>query len=146
MFTTSGYGLKEKTMKQHKVHRRRSKGMAVVEFAVCLPMLVLLVLGAIECTSMIFLKQSLNVVAYESIRVAIRNDGTTAGAMNRANEVIAERSIDGVNVSFNPGNVDRLERGTPIRVTVTAPCLANSVFTLNFFSGELQATAFMIKE
>jgi Flp pilus assembly protein TadG len=132
-------------IRQRKSKSRR-RGTAVVEFAVCLPILVILVLGAIECTSMIFLKQSLNVVAYEAIRVAIRNDGTTAAANARANEVITERDIDGVNFSFSPSNIDGLDRGTPIQVTVTAPCGANSVFTLNFFSGNLEAQAFMVKE
>ena len=95
---------------------------------------------------MIFLKQSLNVVAYEGIRVAIRNDGTTAAATARANEVIAERKLKNTNVSFQPASVDGVPRGTPVRVSVTAPCTSNSLFKLNFFGGNLEGTAFMIKE
>lgn len=125
---------------------KQRKGAAVVEFAVCLPILVILVMGAIECTSMIFLKQALNVVAYEGIRVAIRNDGTTAAATTRANEVITERKLKGTNVLFQPGVVDGLDRGTPVRIRVTAPCTSNSLFKLNFFGGNLEGTAFMIKE
>ena len=43
----------------------------MVEFAVCLPMLMVLMLGSIEATSAIFLKQSLVAAAYEGVREAV---------------------------------------------------------------------------
>ena len=144
-FTTSSLEPPHLAM-QGKQAKARRKGVAVVEFAVCLPILVIIVLGSIECTSMIFLKQSLNVVAYEGIREAIRNDATTSSALARANEVVAERSINSTSVVFEPASIDGLDRGDPIRIRVSAPCTNNSVFKLNFFSGSLEATAFMIRE
>ena len=51
--------------KQCKRHRRTRRAVAAVEFAVCLPVIIMLVFGAIEASSFIFLKQSLNVAAYE---------------------------------------------------------------------------------
>jgi Flp pilus assembly protein TadG len=138
--------VKESQMTRRHRGTKQRKGAAVVEFAVCLPILVILVMGAIECTSMIFLKQALNVVAYEGIRVAIRNDGTTAAATARANEVITERNLNGASVSFQPNVVDGLDRGTPVRIRVTAPCSSNALFNLNFFRGNLEGSAFMIKE
>ena len=45
-----------------RVNRR---AVATVELAVCLPVLALLVLGSIEAASFIFLKQTLQVAAYE---------------------------------------------------------------------------------
>ena len=58
---------------KHKQHRGERRGVAAVEFAVCLPVIILLVFGAIEASSFIFLKQSLNVAAYEGIRESIRD-------------------------------------------------------------------------
>ena len=52
-------------------------GVAAVEFAVCLPVLVVLILGSIECCSMIFLRQSLAIVAYEGLRVAVKPETST---------------------------------------------------------------------
>lgn len=133
---------------QMKIKNRQGeqRGVAAVEFAVCLPVLILLLLGGIECTSMIFVSQSLNVVAYEGIRAAIKSNGTTADAHVRCDEVIAERDLSDVQVTFTPANVDELERGTQISVVVSAPVNSNSVMRLKFFSGELKAQAIMIKE
>ncbi len=124
-------------------HRR---GAAVVEFAVCLPVLVTLVLGAIECCSMIFLDQSLKVTAYESIRAAIKSGADVGDGRDRANQVISERKLQHAQVQFTPRNPESAGRGTPITVRVTAPCRANSVIGLTFFSGSLETTAVMIKE
>ena len=41
--------------------RRKFSGVAAAEFAVCLPLIVLLVFGSIEATNYIFLKQTLNI-------------------------------------------------------------------------------------
>jgi hypothetical protein len=125
---------------------KKRQGAAVVEFAVCLPVLITLVLGAIECCSMIFLDQSLNVVAYEGIRTAIKSGANAGDGRSRALQVIAERKLQQTQVTFSPANPEDADRGTPITIRVTAPCQANSVMGLSFFSGSLETTAFMIKE
>ena len=129
-----------------KTRQPKRRGAAVAEFALCLPVLIVLVVGGIECTSMIFLTQSLNVVAYEGGRSAIRNNATTADTLARCQEVIAERSIEGANVELTPANIDDADRGTQVTVRVTAPCASNSIVGLNFFSGRLSGQVVMIKE
>lgn len=133
-------------LKNRKKKSGNRKGAAVVEFAVCLPVMIILVLGAIECTTMIFVNQALNVVAYEGIRSAARRDGATAEVFQRCNEVIEERNLQGAQVSLNPANIDVLERGTPITITVTAPAQQNAVLALQFFSGDITAEAVMFKD
>ncbi len=128
------------------IPRRKRRAAAVAEFAICLPVLLVLIVGGIESTSMIFLTQSLNVAAYEGARAAIRNTGNTSETLNRCQEVIAERNIVGANIDVTPANLDDVDRGTQITVRVSAPCAANSAIRLNFFSGSLQAQAVMIKE
>ncbi len=126
---------------------RRRPGVAVVEFAVCLPVLVILILGSIECTSMIFVNQSLNIVAYEGARAAIKSDATAVDTLARCNEVIAERRLAGCTVTLEPGNIEDLDRSTPITVRATAPVNSNSVLgVLRFFSGDLVGEAVMFKE
>ena len=46
-------------------------GAAVVELAVVLPVFVVILLGTIETCKMIFIQQSLEIAAYEAVRVAI---------------------------------------------------------------------------
>lgn len=126
--------------------RTGRRGAAVVEFAVCLPVLVTLVLGAIECCSMIFLDQSLKVTAYEGIRAAVKSGAAVGAGRTRANQIIAERNLQQAQVRFTPNNPENASRGTPITIRVTAPCRPNSVTSLSFFSGSLETTAVMIKE
>ncbi len=131
-----------------RVKRKSSsrKGAAVAELAICLPAILLLVLGAIECTSMIFLRQTLAITAYEGVRIGIKNDTTTADVNNRCNQLFTERDVEGGTVTTDPVNTEAAGRGEPVTVIVRAPADANSILPLQFFSGELQATAIMIKE
>jgi len=124
----------------------RKNGAAVVEFAVCLPVILILLLGGIECTSMVFVSQSLNVVAYEGIRAAIRSNATTTDTLARCDEVILERNLQDVQVTLSPSNIEDLDRGTQISVVVSCPVNSNSVMALKFFSDDLQAQAVMFKE
>lgn len=95
---------------------------------------------------MIFLRQSLAVVAYEGARLAVRPDSTLLIAEQRCQEVISERGIQNATVAVTPPNINAQSRGTPIRVTVQAPCSDNRVLPLKFFSNSLSASAVMAKE
>ena len=57
--------------------RRKARGVAAAELAVCLPIVVLMVIATIEACSAVFLKQSLTVAAYEGVRTALE-EGATA--------------------------------------------------------------------
>ena len=104
-----------------KASGRPRRGAAVVEFAICIPVIFVVVLGAIECTTMIFVDQSLNVVAYEAIRAAARNGSQTPDVLARANEVIAERKLVQARVQLIPPLVESVSRGEPVKIRVTAP-------------------------
>jgi Flp pilus assembly protein TadG len=123
-----------------------SRGTAVAELAVCLPAIVALVFGAVECCSMIFVKQSLHVASYEAIRAAVKHDATNVEVLDRCNQVLAERNVNGATIELNPTDVAAVSRGTDIEVKVSAPCEANSIARLNIFSGTLEAETIMIKE
>ena len=130
-----------------KKSSKNRKGAAVAELAICLPAIVLLVFGAIECTSMIFLRQSVTISAYEGIRVAIRGDSTNAEVEARCNQILAERNINGASITIAPGNLNGIDRGEPVTVSVSAPSDANNILPLQFFTGaELRGNATMIKE
>ena len=131
--------------------RRRTnparRAVAATELAVCLPVIVLLVLGMIEACTMIFLKQSLTVAAYEGVRTAIRPNATAAGVQSTCDGVLGDRRVQGGVVAVQPNNISSAAIGQFIEVTVSAPASRNSVIPGSFFRGRtLSATASMMKE
>lgn len=127
--------------------QRRRSGSACVEAAACLPVLFLMVLGTVEVTSMIFLKQTLAATAYETCRAAIRTSGTTADARAAGNAILNSRLVKNASIVINPGSVETTARGDLVRVTVSAPANTNSVLEGRFVSvGNLSSTVVMVKE
>jgi Flp pilus assembly protein TadG len=127
--------------------RAARRGVAAAELAVCLPIVVLMVIATIEACSALFLKQSLTVAAYEGVRTAIEENATTANVQTACKQILADRKIKGASVTLKPSNIDSLEPGEFIDVTVTAPCGPNSLVPAAFYRGRsLKATASMMIE
>ena len=110
-------------------HRKNPnrRAVAAVELAICLPLLVMLPLATYEACSMIFLNHSLTITGYEGVRVAINYDSTNADVMSRCNEIITERNVYDSNITLSVADVAEVPRGTPITITVSAPCDANAI-------------------
>ena len=66
---------------------RQRHGAATVEFAVVLPLLVLLVFGSVELTRGLMLRHSADNAAYEAARTAIVPGATAEEAITRATEL-----------------------------------------------------------
>ena len=115
---------------------RRRDGVAAVEFALCLPVIVLLVLGAIEASTMIFLKQSLTVAAYEGARTAVVPDAETADVITTCEQILADRHVSGATIDVTPA-VEDANIGEFMQITVTAPCNDNTILTGRFFRNKL---------
>jgi hypothetical protein len=126
---------------------RSRRGVAAVEFAVCLPVLVLLVFGAIEASSFIFLKQSLSVSAYEGIREATKLASNNTKARVRAENILSSRGVTNFNVDFPNGESSNLPRGDEIVIEVSAPTATNSPLLGQFIPNRtLTARVVMTKE
>ncbi|TWT31178.1 TadE-like protein [Posidoniimonas corsicana] len=126
---------------------RRRRGVAATEFAVCLPMLMLLLLGMLECCTMIFLKQSLAVAAYEGAHTALAPGATDADVQAACTGILNDRRVVGGAAQILPGPLSSLSEGDYVQVQVTAPTDANAILPARFFRGRvLQSTATMMKE
>ena len=132
--------------KRHRNTRGKRFGAAVVELAVCLPAIVLLILGSIEACTMVFVKQSLHIAAYEGVRRAIRYDSSEQSVLERCEQILDERDIHNASVEITPSSLDGVERGSEIAVRITAPARDNTIMRLQFFGGQLEAQATMVKE
>lgn len=137
--------MKPKT--KQRFRRGRRKGAAMIEFAVCLPVIMVIVFGAIEAASMLFLRQALIQSAYEGVKIAVRTDAENNDAVAAAEAVAAGRRIDDLVVTFDPVNIQSAAKGELIRVTVSAPGDANSLIPYGPFKNRtIAAEAVMVKE
>ncbi len=127
--------------------RPKRQGLAAVEFAICLPVLALLVFGSIEATAFIFLKQSLHVAAYEGTRIGARSTSTQAEATARARAILDSRDVRGATINFVTGDVASVRRGDPIIIEIAAPTNVNSPLAGQWIDNRtLTSRVFMLKE
>lgn len=130
----------------HRQAKKRS-GVAAVEFAVCLPVLVLLVFGSIEASSFIFLKQGLAVAAYETTREAVRPGSNSGEASARGQNILSSRGINDASISIPAGEVGDIPRGQEVIVEVSAPTATNSPLLGRFLTNRvLTSRVVMLKE
>lgn len=146
------FAILRKPKKLHSSTRRTSRqatsrqGAATVEAAITLPLLFVLVFGAIELSNGIFLKQSLTIAAYEGVRTATRPGGTAILAQQRIQEVLSSRGVTGQTVSVTPAVTTLTPRGTMVTVTVQVSATSQAIGPLNLMSGKtLQQSAVMVR-
>lgn len=139
--------MKRTVRRSHPVRARRRDGVAAAEFAVCLPLVMVLLLGTLEASTTIFLKQSLSIAAYEGARVAITPGANASDVMAKGMSILQERRVVGGSVSISPTPLDAVPERTWLKITVTAPAKGNSLVQGMFMSGHmLTGSASMMKE
>ena len=122
-------------------------GAVVVELAATLPIFLLILVGTIEATSMVYLQQSLKISSYEGSRVSLIPGSDASNVTAACNEILSARSIRAGIVSISPSNFETQPYGTKITVTVQADCSSNSLFSPWFYAGRsLSAQTTMMKE
>ena len=137
--------------KRH-IRRKRSvlssrRGAAATEAAACLPVLLLIVLGAIQASSMIFVRQAITAAAYEGVRTAVAANATSADAEAACQHVLDERSIVDTTITVDPVDLVNAPRGQYVTVTVTAPSKSNTFLHGWYFgSTTVEGQAVMMKE
>jgi Flp pilus assembly protein TadG len=126
---------KSRVVKRRSDGRRRS-GVAVVELAVCLPILVVLLIATIEACVMLQLQQNLAVTAYEGARVGII-PGLDAGTVDfQCRLILDDRNINGYTITLDPVDPQTMNLGDEFKVTIAADCAANSVVGGMYFDGK----------
>lgn len=115
---------------------RPRSAAAVVELSVCLPLLVFIALATIEACAMIYLKQSLKIAAYESSRVGVVEGANSDNVNAQADLILATRNVSGYTIAMVPSDPASLQSGDYFRVSVSAPCVANSLIGGWFFQSK----------
>ncbi len=125
---------------------KRRSGVAAVETAVTLPLLLILVFGSIELSNAVFLKQSLNMAAYEAAKVITRPGDNNTLATTRCQQVLAVRKITNYTLTINPAVTSATPRGTRITVTVTAGPSNLSYGPVRYMAGRnIRSTVSMVR-
>jgi Flp pilus assembly protein TadG len=128
------------------MRRNRSRsGVAATEFAIILPLIVILGIVPLELCNLIQLKQSVAVAAYEAVKTATRPAGDSAKATAVYERVIADRGVKGATIDIVPDPL-MAAHGEEVAVTVSASFQENSFFRVWFIDCQPSSTVIMAKE
>ncbi len=136
-------------MKTNRITRteRQRSGIACVELAFVLPVLLILVLGTIEVCQRIFLRQSAVIVAYEAARLAVRSTSSNADVLQRCQTMLTQRRVNGGVITITPANLQAQAPGTQVQIHIEIPWANNSPskFVLKD-QGSVSVDAYMLRE
>lgn len=121
-------------------------GIAAVEFAICLPLMLLITFGAIEAANGIYLKQIVTQAAYEAARVVTTPGATAAEAEAFSRQVLDARHVQEATIQIQPAAGATTPSGTEITVTVQAPMNSNAFAPLWYFrDSTIRARVVMVR-
>lgn len=145
--TSSTFAAGSGCRRSGRVRATARRGIAVVELALYLPLLLLLVFGSIDCCAMIYLDHSCCIAAYEGARTAIPKGAKDANVRAAVESILAARKVNNATITVSPASVETLASGTPISITVAAPCNSNAFIASWFFRNSSVSSAItMVKE
>ncbi|QEG20859.1 TadE/TadG family type IV pilus assembly protein [Mariniblastus fucicola] len=111
------------------IHKRSRRGAAVVEAALCIPVIIILMFGTLEISSAYYLKESLTIAAYEGARTGAKRRATRQQVVTRVQDILAARNVtlgDEGSIVVEPNDLSTLDALDPLTVTVKAPTSGNS--------------------
>lgn len=128
---------------------RQRDGVATTECAFALPLIIVFTLFTIDICSVIFLKETVTIAAYEGARVGIQRGGTDASVKFRVQEFLDARGI-----TYNENNVvthgntsfDDADEMEHVLTQVRVPANGNLPFGWFFTSNRVLARVQMRKE
>ena len=97
---------------------KRKNGQSVVEFALILPVLLLMVLGIIEFGRLLETTNVLTSAAREGVRAAAISTPDVSQVNNAANNILSANNITGASISVNGPNANR-EVTVTVQITYT---------------------------
>ena len=124
-------------MVRNRVQTRRTRsGAAMIELALFLPVFFMITMATVETCRVLYLRQSLSIAAYECARIGIV-PGMTRDALDaQSNVILNGRNIKGAVLSTTPGNLDGLQYGDTLAVTITVALDQNALLGTWFYRGK----------
>ena len=125
----------------------RTRGAVVVEFAVVLPVFILLIMGMMEYGRMIMVQQLLVNASREGARHATLDGATTFSVIARVNSYLDNAGVSGAQITVAP-NPASAASATAITVDASIPFADVSWLPSPMFLGttNLQTSSVMLRE
>lgn len=128
---------------------REKRGVATLEMALILILLVMLTFGVMEYGWMFFKIQQVNNAAREGVRIAVLPGSSVGEVQARVSSMMTSWQMGGgYNLTIAPGAIDTLYTGAPVTVTVVVPYVNVELLGMSIFPTptNLTASATMAKE
>jgi len=129
---------------------RTRRGLAAVEMALVLPLLLTLIFGMIEYGWMFLKSQQITNAARQGARVAARADATTGHALTSIAEAMADAGLAESDylITVTPADVTGLDSGQLFSVAISVPYDEIRLLGLPFVPtpASLQASTTMARE
>jgi len=101
--------------------RKIRRGAAAVEFAIVLPVFVLLTFGMIEYGRMVMVQQVITNASREGARRAVLDGATSTEVTDAVTTYLTNAAISGGTTTMSPANPSSAAAGDPVTVTVSIP-------------------------
>jgi Flp pilus assembly protein TadG len=124
-------------MKSMVIRMPNRRGVEIVEFALILPIIVMLLFGAIEAARAVSAVHTLQEAAQAGCRVYCVKGTTHANATAIIAEAMTRARITNYSVEFKPSKKEDVKESCkPVTVTVTTSFANVAWFTPRFFAGK----------
>lgn len=133
-------------IRNRRLARTLRRGAAAVEFAFVAPLLIILVLGCIEFSRVLMVKNMLGQAAIAGSRVAILDGSTFSDVSKRVLESLPTIDPKNVTITCTPNTPSNAARGEVVTVTVDVPVAKVCWVFPSWVKGSLSGTAAMIRE
>ena len=97
------------------------RGVAAMETAVCLPFIAVMIFSGVELSNAVFLKQSINLAAYEAAKLITAPGNNADKAGTRVKQILLSRKVTNYTFTSTPAVTASTPTGTMITVVVSAP-------------------------
>jgi Flp pilus assembly protein TadG len=97
-------------------------GTAAVELAVCLPVVMVIVWGALDLANMLHTRNAAQAAAYSAVSVAVADGGTDAQVISTCQSILQQRGITNATVTVSHPTVNGMGA---TQVTIKVPPQTN---------------------
>lgn len=117
--------------------RKKQSGALTVEFALTLPVLLIILFGAYELGRANMMRNTAEAAAYEGARRGIIPGGTSDDVRDAAEFILSTSGVRSSNIRITPANIDRTTDRVVVEIDV--PMDENSIMP-SFFTGQITFT------
>lgn len=131
-----------------KKRLQEKRGLATIEMAIVIMLLLLLTFAVMEYGWMFFRMQQVTNTARSGVRMAVLPDSTVGDVQGVVDGMAGQFDLTGHSYTMTPGGIDTLESGDLITVLVEVPYANVQLTGLSFFPlpDTLRGRATMAKE